>query len=494
MSKAFDKVWHEGLIYKLEQNGISENLLKLLKSYLIERKQRVVLNGMASDWCNINSGVPQGSVLGPLLFLIYINDLENGIKSSIKFFADDTSLFSIVENPITSAVNINNDLKLISRWATQWKMSFNPDPTKPAEEIIFSHKRHPIDHPPIYFNNIEVKQVKEHKHLGLILDSKLTFESHVNEKLAKARKGIGIIKYISAYVPIKTLDQIYKMYVRPHLDFCDVIYHVPKIHSVFNSSFRLVGLMERIERVQYQAALAITGAWKGTSLNKIYDELGWETLTDRRWFHRLVQFYKIRNGLTPQYLINPLPTIRVNRYNTRSDKEFPEIKCRKTSYMNSFYPNSVKIWNEIGPEHRQVRSLNEFKSKILNKIRPPKKSVFNIHDPVGIKRLFQLRVGLSPLNEHKKRHNFNDTPSDMCHCEIRHETTDHFLLTCDLYIDARRDLFEVVNPIIESSNLLMRDNIQLVNLLLYGHEKLCERDNYKVINATLKFIQNTGRF
>ena len=76
--------------------------------------------------------------------------------------------------------------------------------------------------------------------------------------------------------------------------------------------------------------------------------------------------------------------------------------------MNSFYPNSVKIWNEIGPEHRQVRSLNEFKSKILNKIRPPKKSVFNIHDPVGIKRLFQLRVGLSPLNEHKKRHNFNE--------------------------------------------------------------------------------------
>ena len=132
MSKAFDKVWHEGLVYKLEQNGISENLLKLLKSYLIERKQRVVLNGMASDWCNINSGVPQGSVLGPLLFLIYINDLENGIKSSIKFFADDTSLFSIVENPITSAVNINNDLKLISRWATQWKMSFNPDPTKPT--------------------------------------------------------------------------------------------------------------------------------------------------------------------------------------------------------------------------------------------------------------------------------------------------------------------------------------------------------------------------
>ena len=86
MSKAFDKVWHEGLIFKLKQNGVTGNLLKLLENDLSNRKQRVVFNGMHSDWGLINSGVPQGSVLGPLLFLVYINDLENGIKSSIKFF------------------------------------------------------------------------------------------------------------------------------------------------------------------------------------------------------------------------------------------------------------------------------------------------------------------------------------------------------------------------------------------------------------------------
>ena len=90
---------------------------------------------MHSDWGLINSGVPQGSVLGPLLFLVYINDLENGIRSSIKFFADDT-LFSIVKDPVTSADELNQDLQLISRWALQWKMSFNPDSTKPAEEIV----------------------------------------------------------------------------------------------------------------------------------------------------------------------------------------------------------------------------------------------------------------------------------------------------------------------------------------------------------------------
>ena len=93
ISKAFDKVWHDRLIFKLEQNGISGNLLRLLQNYLDDRKQRVVINGSYSDYSNIESGVPQGSVLGPLLFLVYINDLERNIKSNIKFFADDTMLF-----------------------------------------------------------------------------------------------------------------------------------------------------------------------------------------------------------------------------------------------------------------------------------------------------------------------------------------------------------------------------------------------------------------
>ena len=117
MSKAFDKVWHEGLLFKFRQHGINGKLINLLKSYLSNRKQRVLINGSESDWGEIESGVPQGSVLGSLLFLIYINDLEIGIKSHINFFADDTSLFSIVRDPNTSACELNHDLKLISQWA-----------------------------------------------------------------------------------------------------------------------------------------------------------------------------------------------------------------------------------------------------------------------------------------------------------------------------------------------------------------------------------------
>ena len=140
MSKAFDKVWHDGLIFKLKQNGVEGKMLNLLQNYLTDRKQRVVLNGMESEWGAIKAGVPQGSVLGPLLFLVYINDLEDGIRSNIKFFADDTSLFSIVNDPKVSARDLQHDLDLITKWAHQWKMSFNPDPTKQAVEILFSQK------------------------------------------------------------------------------------------------------------------------------------------------------------------------------------------------------------------------------------------------------------------------------------------------------------------------------------------------------------------
>ena len=226
MSKAFDKVWHEGLIFKLKQNGIEGKLLNLFSDYLANRKQRVVLNGMESNWGEIKAGVPQGSVLGPLLFLIYINDLEEGIESHVKFFADDTSLFSIVNDPVSSAVNLQHDLNLITEWAYQWKMSFNPDPTKPAEEVLFSQKLNSPGHPPIYFNDIEVKRVSDHKHLGLNFDPKLSFIKHISEKIGIARKGIGIIKHLAPYLPLKSRDQIFKMHVRPHLDYCDIMYQI----------------------------------------------------------------------------------------------------------------------------------------------------------------------------------------------------------------------------------------------------------------------------
>ena len=181
-------MWHDGLIFKLKQNGVSGKLLKFFESYLTNRKQRVALNGSFSDYASIESGVPQGSVLGPLLFLVYINDLEKNILSNVKFFADDTMLYSVVHDPTKSASDLNHDLEIINKWAHQWKMSFNPDPNKQATEILFSCKKKPVDHPQLFFNGSPVTRVNEHKHLGLILTPTLSFEKHIIEKEKKAKK------------------------------------------------------------------------------------------------------------------------------------------------------------------------------------------------------------------------------------------------------------------------------------------------------------------
>ena len=124
-------------------------------------------------------------------------------------------------------------------------MSFNPDPQKQAVELLFSKKRNEIDRPVILFNNIPVKKVDEHKHLGIILDSKLSFSAHIKTAISKTRKGIGLLKYLSKYLPRHTLNELCKLYVRPHLDFGDVIYHIPPKVCEFSQNIALSNLMEK---------------------------------------------------------------------------------------------------------------------------------------------------------------------------------------------------------------------------------------------------------
>ena len=145
----------------------------------------------------------------------------------------------------------------------------------------------------ILFSNIPVKQVSEHKHLGIILDSKLSFSSHIKAAISKTRKSIGLLKYLCKYLPRHTLDEIYKLYVRPHPDYGDVIYHIPAKVCEFSQNVIISNLVEKLEPVQYSVALAVTGTWKGTSREKLYAELGLESLSSRRWSRRLTWFYKI---------------------------------------------------------------------------------------------------------------------------------------------------------------------------------------------------------
>ena len=254
ISKAFDRVWHDGLLFKLEKNGVSGNLFQLIKSFLSGRFQRVLLNGQTSDWETIQAGVPQGSILGPLFFLIYINDLTDNLNSNVKLFADDTSLFSEICDPLETANVLNNDLRKIREWAEQWKMVFNPDPTKQAQEVIFSRKSHSTKHSDLYFDNLVVEKVKTPKHLGLKLDEKLNFKKHLNDKFAIVNKGIEMLKKLSNYVPLHSIVTLYKAFILPHLAYTDIIYDKPNNLNIFN----------KIESLQCNAALAITGPIRGS--------------------------------------------------------------------------------------------------------------------------------------------------------------------------------------------------------------------------------------
>ena len=176
-----------------------------------------------------------------------------------------------------SANLLNDDLKKILEWVFKWKMIFNPDITKQAKEVIFSRRNKKIDHPKVFFNEVPVAYTPCQNHLGICLDEKSNFQTHIKEKIAKARKGIGIIHKLPKVLPRESLITIYKSFVTPHIDYGDIIYEQP------NNDFSC----NMIKRVQYNATLAVTGAIKGTSQLKIYKELGLESLKFSRWFRRL---------------------------------------------------------------------------------------------------------------------------------------------------------------------------------------------------------------
>ena len=143
----------------------------------------------------------------------------------MRLFADESSLFIKVRDIEETQSQLMEDLDKIASWVRQWKMEFNPDISKQAIEVIFSHKKKKPVHPPLHFNGIPVKRETHTQHLGVILDQRLSFRLHIEEKIKKANKGLGLLRFLSKYITRPVLDKIYKMYVRPHLDYGDIIYH-----------------------------------------------------------------------------------------------------------------------------------------------------------------------------------------------------------------------------------------------------------------------------
>ena len=405
---------------------------------------------------------------------------------------DDTMLFSVVKDPVISADNLNHDLGTIQQWAYQWKMEFNHDPTKQATEVLFSCKKCSPNHPQFIFNGIAVAKVNYQKHLGLILDSRLSFEKHLNEKIIKVKKIIGILKHLSKFLLLKTLDQMYKALVRPHLDYCDIIYHIPSHLNQAPLGVTLNSVMENVERIQYQSALTISGDWHGSSRTKLYEELGWESLSDRRTGRRILQIHKIVNNKTPSYLNDQLPPNRRVLFSGNTRKTFQEIICKSNRYMNSFFPDATASWNIFIKHFDDVPSFDILKKHINTFFRPMNNKVFGIHDPVGLRYLFQLRLSLSPLRSHKFRHNFTDTPSEICRCNQGIEHTNHFFFSCPNYVTPRATLKSSVINILQKNNLNYLGNHS--QLYLYGHPSINSIDIRKLPLSTIKYIKDTLRF
>ena len=346
------------------------------------------------------------------------------------------------------------------------------------------------------FNGIPVKRVKQTTHLGFLLDSKLNFQAHINTKLSKVKQGLGLLKQFFQFAPRKSLEDIYKMHIRPHLDYADVIFHTPDIQSnmLFSDDDNIPTSMKKLESIQYNAALITTGAWKGSSCKKLYKELGWESLYLRRESRRLHLFYEILILQRPPYLhgildgLAPRPLARgPNAYILQSF--FPNTNYFKASY----FPATLDKWNELDISFKRSPSLQIFKNKVLTRVRPKRNEMFGVSDKAGLAWLTQLRLGLSPLRLHKFQHHFVDTFDPMCLAGDGIESTQHYLLHCHTYAAVRVELFRRVSVLI-NSNLHNFSEDDAEQILLFGHDASTTNTNNQVLKETISFIRNTNRF
>jgi hypothetical protein len=477
ISKAFDRVWHAGLLHKLKGSGIRGRLLQWLQSYLKDRQQRVTINGVFSPWGKILAGVPQGSVLGPLLFLIFINDITHVIRRcKIRLFADDTCLFIEVDEPTEAAEALNEDLASINEWADKWLVTFSPPKTK---ELLISNKA-PHDHPALYLNNERIAEVKHHKHLGIHLSHNLSWNKHAEETAKKATKCLGILRPLKFLLDRASLETLYKSFIRPILEYADIIWDAPDAHRH--------GL-DILEKVQTEAARIVTGATARCSTENLYNEVGWEKLSLRRRLHRSTMMYKIMTGIAPQTLTSKIPS-RIDartRYHLRNRADLEVPMARLVSYSQSFFPAAVRLWNEFTEAIKNSPSVASFKHNFLKKYpRPATNPLYYRGDRRTAVTHSRMRIGCSGLNSDLCNH-LHVIESPSCTCPSgEDETAKHFLLHCQKYTAERLLMLATLAQ--------LNYNNPTVDLLLRGSPQRHVTHNAEIFRAVHTFIVSTKRF
>ena len=300
----------------------------------------------------MHAGVSQSSILGPRLFLLYINDIVKDIKSNLRLFADDTSLFLVGENPLSAAQILNSDLDKITKWAKDWLVSFNPIKT---ETMLLSRRLLQHAHPVLYILNQQITEVEHHKYLGIYFSKDGTWHKHINYIKEKAWKRINTMRKLKFQLDRKSLEIIYLVFIRPVLEYCNEIWdnctHYEK---------------DDLEKIQIEAARIATGTTKLVSTEHLYSEIGWEKLETRRKNKKVTLLYKMVNDLTLQYLPSLVPSTvnETSRYNLRNSNDIRTVNTRKSQYYNSFLPSTIREWNALPEEQRNSLTVASFKSHL----------------------------------------------------------------------------------------------------------------------------------
>lgn len=341
--KAFDKVPHIRLMAKVRALGITGKVAEWIECWLSNRKQRVVINGTASEWASVTSGVPQGSVLGPLLFIIYINDIDVGLVSKISKFADDTKLgANAVE--LTGVQQLQSDLDKIGEWSQKWQMPFNMGKCK------VMHIGHRNLHADYTMLGSEVEKTDLEKDLGVLISSDLKFSKQCIEVEKKAQKLLGYIKRQFKYRNKEIVLTLYNSLVRPHLEYA-VQFWSPALRKD----------IDRLERVQARATKLIPSIRKKGYQRRLQD-LGLYTLETRRLRGQLIEVFKILKGFNNVDYRN---FFTLNENQTRNNGLKIELKRFSTSLCGNFFTYKIgNVWNGLPSEVVNSSSVEQFKNRL----------------------------------------------------------------------------------------------------------------------------------
>ena len=340
---------HSLLVHKLQCYGVDVSTVTWISSFLQDRRQAVLVNGNRSSFARVKSGVPQGSVLGPCLFLAYINDLPNRVTSKVRLFADDTAMYSMVTSS-EDQDHLQQDLHRLTDWEESWDMMFHP---YKCSSLSITRSRHPL-HPSYQLHDHTLGEVTAAKYLGVTIQQNMSWDSHINETCSKASKTLGFLRR-NLKISSRTIkERAYKAFVRPVLEYASCVWDPASQKNI-----------DKLESVQRRAARFVMNRYHNTSsVGQMITTLGWQSLEQRRKISRLSMLYKIDNSLahcpTIKSKLVPLPA----RQRRSPSRQLKLITCRTQYRGSSFLPRTVRDWNGLPENAVGAETLDTFVSRV----------------------------------------------------------------------------------------------------------------------------------